>query len=168
MRPDEDDSMGFDPAMDSAPGKEIAGDFEAQGIRMLEKDSYEITVEGLREAAEGAAHLAVLRDDPVWDAVVEMLDKIRYAVVTDGGLGAVLRQNPTRKVEGAVAKHAARAYENVFNGLLKAARGARQIASCHRGDLRWSQYAQHLESLREKCSYLARRRMWAATSGAMH
>ena len=163
-----DDSVDFNPAMDSTPGKEIAGDFEAHGIRMLEKDSCEITVEGLREAAEGAAHLVVLRDDKAWSMVVEILDKVRYAVVIDGGLGAVLRQNPTKPVEGALAGHAAWAYENVFNGLLKAERGARQIATCHRGDLKWSQHAQLLEGLREKCSHLARRRMWAAQSGTMH
>jgi len=48
------------------------------------------------------------------------------------------------------------AYDRVYRGLDMAAKGARQVAACHRGDLRWSRVANTLDALRDDCSRLIR------------
>ena len=152
---DDDEDLG--PVIEDA-GEEHAGEYESLGSRMLERDSYDVTIDGLRESAEGAAHLMVRREDPSWGSVVTILDRIRLSVVKTGGLEMVSKEQQTREPEGAMVMSMLQAYERLFEGLKKAERGCRQLAVCHRMDLRWSMYATQFEKMRDNCSKLVRKK----------
>ena len=138
--------------------QEAQGDFDKIGIRMLETDSYDVIIHALRTAAEGAANLVVLREDDAWKTVVLVLDRLRIAIVKSSGFNRPSDLKETRPVEGASVMPRVLAYERLYEGLKNAERGSRQMATCHRGDICWSMYAQQFEKMRDSCSVMARRK----------
>jgi hypothetical protein len=135
------------------------------GSRMLEIDSFERVVEGLKSASDGCRHLVARRENASWDRLADILDKTRVAVVRLAGMGRPADSDPTKRRKGEdTALPTVDAYIRVYNGLHAASAAARQLATGHRGDLRWSLYAAQLENLRDQTSRLVRVR----EGGTMH
>lgn len=126
------------------------------GTLMLERDSYERVVEGLKRSADGARHLVHWQQHGSWDAYADRMDKIRVAVVRLAGIERPGDADPTRVFRGLSSLTRIDAYMRIHEGLTGAAAGARQLATCHRMDLRWSVYAAQLEKMRDSSSEMVR------------
>lgn len=137
---------------DEGPGIQLDahGDPVRQGALMIERQSYERVIDGLRIAAEACMHLAK------WETTAEgvdnrkglarKLDQCRRACIQRAGLDDVVRASPTAEVRGVpLAWRPAR--DRLLQGLVQAMGGARQLATCHRMDLMWSNVARELERL---------------------
>jgi hypothetical protein len=120
------------------------------GTRMIEKESYERVVEGLKMSAEACMHLA--KQEPehgaTWKGIGQLLDKIRLQACQLAGLDLAMKQLETQGARGNPYAWR-RARQRFLDGLKQATGGMRQLAVCFRGDLRWSMMAQELER-REK------------------
>lgn len=130
---------------------------EHVGIRMLEADSIDRVVDGLKIAADGAFHLAYWRQDFSWEAVARGIDALRIK------LARLARSKssdeiPTRDPGSMGTLTVLESYQRLDEGLKNAARAARQIASGHRGDLRWVQAANALDEWARRCNSLVRLR----------
>lgn len=129
------------------------------GIRMLEGDSIDVFVDGLRMAGEGSMHLHYWRDDrdeELWLDASRHFDKLRIAFAKLARSKSSDQQETRDPGDSKVPQ--IDCYERVFNGLANASRAARQIASGHRGDLRWSAAANQLDRWRDRMSGLVRKR----------
>ena len=132
-------------------GREIAGDFDRRGTLMIEADSYDRVIEGMKMAADGARHLSPWRDDEEWDRLAGIMDALRLAFVKLARMNRPGDDRLSNRKDGGLILGPKDSYERVYNGLGMASTGARQIAVCHRGDMRWSALAAGLEKLRDKC-----------------
>lgn len=115
-------------------------------VRMVEIESYERVIEGLKASADACMHLAKNepRDCETWKAVGLLLDKVRLEATKLSG-GLTLRQNQTApEVRGEPLgwRHARRRF---LDGLKQATGGMRQLAVCFRSDVRWAMMASELE-----------------------
>lgn len=147
---------------------------DPKGTLMIEKESIERIVEGLKIAAEGAAHLAVgarieadelasLRTDGAdqvarqqaarWGALAIRFDKMRRLAVEIAG-EEVHRQQETPQVRGGPMPYRL-ARERFREGLRQASGGMRQIATCFRGQIQWSQMARALDDILRKTTTAA-------------
>jgi hypothetical protein len=130
---------------------------DRRGTLMRERESYERVIEGLKMASDGAQHLAQSRQQGNWRTLANVFDKIRTAVARLGGMRTEgTDATPSQEKFNADHMGVHAAYDRVYRGLDMAAKGARQVATCHRGDLRWSVYASKIEVLRDQCSKLIR------------
>lgn len=118
--------------------------------RMVEKESYERVIEGLKMSADACMHLA--RQEPAdgekWKAIGQLLDKVRLEASKLAGLDLVMKQIETQGARGNPYAWK-RARQRFLDGIRQATGGMRQLATCFRGDIRWSILAQGLEQ-REK------------------
>ena len=116
------------------------------GTRMIEKESYERVIEGLKMAADACVHLAKIEPlkGSVWTEIGQVLDKMRRDAVTLGGVELASRQSETAPVRGE-AYSWRKARDRFLDGIKQATGGMRQLASCFRGDFMWSFMAQQLE-----------------------
>jgi hypothetical protein len=116
------------------------------GTAMIEKESYERVVEGLKMASDACVHLA--KREPltasVWNEIAQMLDKMRRDAVSLGGVDLVMKQQETDAVRGEPLSWRA-AREKFLDGIKQTTGGMRQLATCFRGDYMWSMMAQRLE-----------------------
>lgn len=135
---------------------EVPGDFASRGTRMLEADSFDRVVEGLKIAADGARHLAPWRPEQEWDNVASLLDSLRIAFARLGRRNVPSDVVPSERVFGPPRMMRMQAYDRVYDGLKQAAGGARQMATGHRNDFKYSQFAAGFDMLRDKCSALVR------------
>lgn len=124
------------------------GDPLLQGTRMLERESYERVIEGLKIAADACVHL--IRREPEnatrWRGICIRLDQCRRIAIQHAGIEDVIRAKETGQVIGdGMAWKAARA--RFREGLVQAAGGMRQLATCFRMDLWWSRCATALENM---------------------
>lgn len=140
---------------------------DPRGTRMIERESYERVVDGLRLAAEGCAHLALhsgrlaetasqagaeeqrqrfFREATQYAGIARRLDQCRSIAVEYAGDELPMRQRETQAVRGQPLKFM-EAKRRLRDGLTQAAGGMRQLASCFRGDLRWSAMARSIENL---------------------
>jgi hypothetical protein len=116
------------------------------GTRMIEKESYERVIEGLKMSADACMHLA--KQEPehgeTWKSIGQLLDQIRLQATSLAGLGLTMRQLETEGARGNpyAWKHARKRF---LDGLKQATGGMRQLSTCFRGDFRWSIMAQQLE-----------------------
>lgn len=127
------------------------------GIRMLEGDSIDRVVDGLKMAGEGMMHLAHWRQDPTWGVMARGLDALRITLARLARSRAsdeILSKDPG----GMGNMTAIQSYERIFDGLTMASRASRQIATGHRGDLRWTKAANNLDTWRDRMSGLVRKR----------
>lgn len=130
---------------------------DKRGVLMRERESYERVIEGLKMAADGAHHLVKNKQDGNWRQMSAVFDKLRAQIAKLGGLSSEAQDAvPTEPLDGSKTMGLHASFERVYNGLNMATKGSRQIATCHRGDLRWSKYAIIIETLRDKCSLLVR------------
>lgn len=142
-----------DPAVDpnaislGADGDPLA---HPTGTRMIEKESYERVIEGLKMSADACMHLAKQepRDGDKWKSIGQLMDTLRLEAAKLAGLDIAMRQLETQGARGNpyAWKHARKRF---LDGLKQATGGMRQLATCFRGDFRWSMMAQQLE-MREK------------------
>lgn len=144
---------GTDPAEDpnairlGADGDPLA---HPSATRMIEKESYERVIEGLKMSADACMHLAKQepQDGDKWKSIGQLLDTLRLEAAKLAGLDVVMRQLETQGARGNPYTWR-RARRRFLDGLRQATGGMRQLAVCFRGDFRWSMMAQELE-LREK------------------
>lgn len=119
-------------------------------VSMIEKESIERVVEGLRISADACMHLA--KQEPergqAWKEIGALLDKVRLEACKLAGLEAAIRVNPTPGARGNPYAWK-RARLRFLDGLKQATGGMRQLATCFRGDFRWSYMAQQLERREE-------------------
>lgn len=144
------------------------------GTRMIEKESLERIIDGLKIAAEGAAHLAVgasieadelgaIRTDGAdqaakqqaakWAALAIRFDKIRRLAVEMAG-EEVHRQQETQPVRTKPMPYR-QARDRFREGLRQASGGARQLAVCFRGELQWSRMARDIDDILRKTTSVA-------------
>lgn len=135
---------------------EVPGDFDRRGTKMSERQSYERCIEGLKLAADGCRNLATYFSREAWDAQADIFDKVRAAVVKLGGIELPGDATLTAKKFGGEALTRNESYSRVVDGLGQAAGGMLQIASGHRGDLRWSKLAFMAFSLRDTANKIVR------------
>lgn len=136
------------------------------GTRMIEKESYERVIEGLKMAADACMHLAKQepQDCETWKGIGQKLDNMRLSACKLAGLDVAMRQLETQGARGNpyAWKHAR---ERLLNGIRQASGGMRQLAVCFRVELRWSIMAQTLDRSENKLrALLVGRRPPAATS----
>lgn len=158
--PDQDPSLDQDPEVeefvdtDQHPGD--LNPFDAPGSRMIEPDSYERIIEGLKLASDGCRHLAAWKDGPAWNLLAVLFDKGRRQIAEMGGIEAPADSVESRKILGGIVMMPAEAAKRVYSGLTDAHDGCRQMATAHRMDLRWLGYANQFRDLRDKTRDLAR------------
>lgn len=140
------------PDSDSGPGIQVDqhGDPLPQGTRMIEYESYERVIEGLKIAADACMHLA--KREYTAEGVDNrrklalMLDRCRRMCMQKAGIEDVITSNPTQEMRGEPLPFKV-ARNRLLDGLAQAAGGARQLATCFRLDLTWASVAQQLEKL---------------------
>ncbi len=139
---DDDDTKGIQ--------LDAYGDPPRQGTRMIEYESYERVIEGLRIAADRCMHIAKWEPTPnlveVRRGMALRLDQCRRACIQHAGIDDVIRSSPTGDVRGEPLPWK-QARNELLEGLTQAAGGARQLATCFRIDLLWSEVARQLENL---------------------
>lgn len=140
------------------PGQDIPGDFAppASAIKVNERQSYEQVIEGLKRASDGCRNLAAYFNREQWDTQADVFDKIRQGIAKLAGIGRATDETPSEKKWGGEALTRNDSYNRVYDGLTKAAGGMLQIATGHRGDLRWSKIAFMAYSLRDTAGKLIR------------
>lgn len=143
-----------DPAIDpKGPMLGSDGDPVAHptGTRMIERESYERVIEGLKMSADACMHLAKQepKDCETWKQIGQRLDRMRFTACKLAGLDLAMRQLETQGARGNpyAWKHAR---ERLLNGVKQASGGMRQLAVCFRSDIQWSIMAQALESSEQK------------------
>ena len=118
----------------------------ANATRMIEVESCERVIEGLKMAADACAHLA--KHEPlkasVWTDIATILDKMRRDATTLAGIGLTMRQNETQSARGEPYPWR-KARDRFLDGIKQATGGMRQLAVCFRSDYLWSFMAQQLE-----------------------
>lgn len=119
-------------------------------VSMTEYESYERIREGLAQAADACMHLAKQEPEKahLWKEIGALLDKVRLEACKLAGIEATIK---ARQTEGARGNPYAwkRARLRFLDGLKQATGGMRQLATCFRGDFRWSYMAQQLERREE-------------------
>jgi hypothetical protein len=137
---------------DPTPGIELGrdGDPLPQGTRMIEIESYERVIEGLKIASDACMHLAKreLTQEGVANrrGLALKLDQCRRMCIQKAGIEDVVRSSPTQEMRGEPLPFK-KARNRLVNGLAQASGGARQLATCFRLDLTWASVAQQLEKL---------------------
>lgn len=133
------------------------GDPVRQGSLMTERMSYERVIEGLKMTSDACAHL--IRHEPLkaeyWRGFMTRMDQARRICVQYAGLGLVLQQSETRDLRGEPLPWK-QCRQRFLQGIEQAAGGCRQLATCHRGDLWWSQMASTLDDLARKLHAMRR------------
>lgn len=127
------------------------GDPLPQGTRMDERQSYDRVIEGLKIAADAAAHLVKSEsaNGEQWRKISTMLDQARKIAVQHAGLGLVMKEKPTQEVRGDPMNWRW-ARDRFRYGIKQASGGCLQLASCFRMDLWWSNMSRELECLEMK------------------
>lgn len=159
LAPDEKPSPGTKEANDlvvhDKNGDPVA---DPLAVRMIEKESYERVVEGLRMAADGCAHIAFQLQEPKWGMLAIQIDKVRVAAVQIAGIEDGLRFRGTDAVRRNPMPFGD-AYKRLLDGLKQAGGGMRQLATCFRLDMRWSAMAATIENMERKCRTPKRSRL---------
>ena len=163
------DTAAFDP---TAPVTE-AVEQDHRGTVMVEFESYERIVEGLKKASDGARNMARFKNPDLWNALAQFLDQLRRAVVREAGYNRLADAKDSQQVVGGDMAWS-EANSRILTGLKDAGAGARQIALGQRMDLRWTRYANQFDAMRDKahemalaCSPLKTAAGWGGVSARM-
>ncbi len=134
------------------------------GTRMLERDSYDRVIDGLRIGAEAAAHLTITDAEfaDYWRRLMKTLDGLRRAAMNVSGLDLTMKFAETVEPRSAFMPWR-KARDRLHEGIKQAAGGMRQLAGCHRGDMVYSRMANDLESMQAKIKASSTQRAKAAT-----
>jgi hypothetical protein len=120
---------------------------EKRGSVMLELESWERVIDGMKMAADGARHMARYGLADKWNHFASYLDQIRRAVIRDGGFDRPADAKDSVIQYGGEGIPMVAACRRIAEGLKMAAAGADQIANCQRLDMRWVIYAQRFRTL---------------------
>jgi hypothetical protein len=144
------------------------GDPIRQGSLMNERQSYERVIEGLKIASDAAMHLTKLegRNGHQWRHIAGNLDQVRRICVQHAGLGLTLKERQTEEVRGDPMGYKL-SRDRFREGLIQAAGGMRQLATCHRGDFWWSKCATELEKLEYSIRNPKRQRLLGANGSPL-
>jgi hypothetical protein len=146
------DTAAFDPAA-AAPAEEVSQDH--RGTVMVEFESYERIVEGLKRASDGARNMARWSDPDLWNTIAGFFDQLRRAIVQLSGYNRLQDAKDSAQAFGGEGLSRSDAQSRILTGLRDAEGGASQIAQAQRMDLRWHYYATQFRSLRDKANKLA-------------
>ena len=121
------------------------------GTKMIEKESIERVVEGLKMAEDACQHLAKGETvkASIWLDIATILAKMRRDAVKLAGHEMPMSQEQLGHVRGE-AYSWIKARRRFLDGMKQATGGMRQLATCFRGDWNWSFMAQQLERHEEK------------------
>lgn len=141
------------PDDDHGPGIQLDryGDPLPQGTRMIEYESYERVIEGLKTSADACMHLA--KHEATREGVDNRrglalkLDQCRRMCIQHAGVDDPRRASPTEFEAMGLPLPWREARDQLIEGLTQAAGGARQLATCFRIDFVWSRVAWQLETL---------------------
>lgn len=125
-----------------------------RGSVMVEFESYERIVEGLKKASDGARNMARFKNPDLWNNLAQFLDQLRRAVVQEAGYNRLADGKDSQQVVGGDMSWTD-ANSRILTGLKDAAAGARQIALGQRMDLRWTRYANQFDAMRDKAHEMA-------------
>ena len=126
------------------------------GTRMIERESYERVVEGLKIASDAAMHMVRHEPEGPWRALAGKLDQVRRMAVERAGLDLVMKQKETAIVT--TSDMGWRQCRDRFReGLRQTSGGCRQLATCFRGDIYWSRMARETDALIAKLNAPAAR-----------
>ncbi len=128
---------------------------DKRGSPMSELESWERVIEGLKLASDGARHMTRHRDRDTWNRLAIYFDSLRKAVIKDGGFDRPSDAALSTEKWGGTGISYSDALGRVMTGLRGASAGAKQISLGQRMDLRWTQYAEQFERLRDKCREIA-------------
>lgn len=143
------------------------GDPLPQGTRMLERESYERIIEGLKLSADACMHMIVQEPEKTgkWRGISLRLDQCRRICIQHAGIDDVIRARQTEEVRGEAMRWRD-ARTRLREGLVQAAGGARQLAVCFRMDFMWSTIATELETMERNIKTpRAIRNMWPPHAG---
>lgn len=129
--------------------RDKGGDPVNLGTRMIERESYERVIEGLKLSADAAQHLAGMEPESagMWRALSGKLDQCRRIAVQHAGLGLVIQEQETKRKRSGDLMDYKPARARFREGLQQASGGMRQLATCFRGELVWSQMAFAVEEI---------------------
>ena len=144
------DTAAFDP---QAPVTESI-EKDRRGTLMVEFESYERIVEGLKKASDGARNMARFKNPDLWNRLAQFLDQVRRAIVQDAGYNRLTDAKDSQVAVGGDMTWTD-ANTRIVTGLKDASAGARQIALGQRMDLRWTRYANQLDAMRDKAHEMA-------------
>jgi len=121
------------------------------GTKMMEKESIERVIEGLKMAEDACQHLAKGETvkASIWLDIAQVLAKMRRDAVALAGAGLAMSQEELHQVRGE-AYSWVKARRRFLDGIKQATGGMRQLATCFRGDWNWSFMAQQLERHEQK------------------
>ena len=160
MNDDHADATDVDIADDNVIQRDRAGDpvRDPRMVAMTERESYERVIDGLKIAAEAAAHLALNEPEnaAVWARLCLWLDKTRRLAVEVARIGLSMQQLETERPRQAMLWRPSR--DRFREGIRQAAGGMRQLAVCFRQDLVWSRMANQLEHMQAKLTTAAKRK----------
>jgi len=134
------------------------GDPLPVGTAMIERESYERIIEGLKKAADRAAHLAIREAErsitaedaakarSSWANIALRLDLVRKIAIKKAGLEDPISARQTAAVRANPLPWR-QARDEFRESLRQASGGCRQLATCFRGDLTWSNVATELERM---------------------
>jgi hypothetical protein len=113
---------------------------------MVEIESYERVIEGLKMSADACMHLA--KQEPqhgeTWKSIGQTLDKLRVQACHLAGLTLAMQQKETQGTRGNPYTWR-KARDRFLNGLQQSIGGMRQLATCFRADFQWAVMAQELD-----------------------
>ena len=125
---------------------------------MLEIDSYERIIDGLKIAAEGCRALGQWNEDGNWDVLVTILDQLRFKLADASGFDRPNDKRETAVLHEITTLSIRDAYLKVSDGLRMSSDGARQMGACHRGEVKWALCGAMIYNLRDKASELLKMR----------
>ncbi len=124
---------------------------DPKSVAMIEYESYERVIEGLKIAADAAKHLARREQHrrSMWIVMAGKLDQVRRIAVQHAGIGLVLKEKETGDVHGE-GLNWSDARQRFRYGLKQAEGGCRQLGVVYRGELIWVRMASQLRDLHDK------------------
>lgn len=140
LTPDEDDTKGIE--------VDRHGDPLPQGTRMIERESYERVIEGLKIAADACMHLVAQfpHEADNWRAWGRNLDQCRRICIQQAGIEDTITARETTQMRGDPMRYRA-ARDRLLEGLTQAAGGCRQLGTCFRMNYFWARCATELEKM---------------------
>jgi hypothetical protein len=146
------DTAAFDP---DAPVTE-AVEQDHRGTVMVEFESYERIIEGMKLASDGARNMARFSNPEKWNKFADFTDQVRRAMIQLAGFDRPQDAKPSNQLFGGEGISRTEALSRIRTGLDGAAAGARQIAQAQRMDLRWQIRANHIDKLRGTATEMAK------------
>lgn len=146
------DTGAFDP---TAPLTE-AVEQDHRGTVMVEKESWERVIEGLKLASDGCRNMARFANPESWNKFADFTDQVRRAMIQLAGFDRPQDGTPSLQLFGGEGISRTEALSRIRTGFDGAASGSRQIAQAQRMDLRWQIRANHIDKLRSTATEMAR------------